>query len=46
MRRTFAILRVSGEHPLSKESLITFVKGSTIISIVSLIILVGILSNL
>ena len=29
--RTFAILRVSGKHPLTKDRLIISVKGSTII---------------
>ena len=43
--RTFAILRVSRKHPLSKDRLIISVKGSTIMSILSLIILIGILST-
>ena len=43
--RTFAILRVSGKQPLTKDRLIISVKGSTIMSILSLMILIGMLST-
>ena len=36
IERTFAILRISGKHPLTKDRLIISVKGSTKMSILSL----------